>query len=288
MSELRERMIRDMQLRRLSDHTQECYLLGVRSLAVHFKRPPDQLTDEQIKDFILHMLNVRRLAWSTVNTYVSGMKFLYGVTLGRTSTCLAIPPRKVEQRLPEILSAREIERLFSVTTYPKHRALLMTVYAAGLRVGEATRLKLTDIDGERMTLRVEQGKGRKDRYVTLTPSLLKELRDYWKRCRPSLWLFPGESADQPIPRSSAYRIYVTALRKAGLKKTGGIHALRHAYATHMLEGRADIRTLQEQLGHRSLLTTQRYLRVTRKNLGAPGNPLDLLAVVGQDKRLQPA
>jgi site-specific recombinase XerD len=153
MSALSDQMTRDMQLRRLADRTQEAYLHGVRSLAKHYKRSPDQLTDREIQDYILHLLNVRKVAWSTCNQQVSGMKFFYGTTLGRTSTCLAIPPRKIEQRLPEILSAEDLKRIFSVTTNVKHRTLLMTVYAAGLRVGEAVRLKVSDIDGNRMMLR---------------------------------------------------------------------------------------------------------------------------------------
>lgn len=278
MSELRDRMIRDMQLRRFSDRTQESYLYGVRGIAKHYMRPPNQLTDREIQDYILYMLNERKLAWSTCNISVSALRFLYGTTLGRTSTCLSIPPRKTEQRLPQILSVQELERLFNVTRNPKHRALLMTVYAAGLRVGEAVRLKATDIDGDRMTIRIQQGKGRKDRYTTLSPRLLKELRGYWKRCRPSEWLFPGKFPDRPMPRDTAYTIYVKAQLKAGIHKTGGIHSLRHAFATHMLEAGVDLRTLQILMGHRSLMTTQRYLRVTRKNLGAPGRPMDLLAI----------
>jgi site-specific recombinase XerD len=249
MSELRDRMIREMQLRRLSERTQESYLFGVRSLAKHYGLPPDQLTDRQVQDFILYMLNERRLAWSTCNTYVSGIKFFYGVTLGRISTCLAIPPRKTEQRLPEILSAEELKRLFDATTNLKHRTLLKTIYSSGLRVGEAVGLKITDIDSDRMMIRVEQGKGRKDRYTTLSPRLLLDLREYWKHYRPATWLFPGQPADRPMPAGTAYTIYVRAKWKAGIKKTGGIHALRHAFATHMLEGGVDLRTLQELLGH---------------------------------------
>lgn len=284
MSELRDRMIREMQLRRLSDRTQESYIQGVRSLAKHFMRPPDQLTDREVQDYILHLLNERHLAWSTVNTYVSGMKFLYGPTLGRTSTCLAIPPRKIEQRLPEVLSAEELKRLFSVTTNVKHRTLLMTVYAAGLRVSEAVGLKVTDIDGNRRMIRVEQGKGRKDRYTTLSSRLLVELREYWKLYRPCSWLFPGHSPERPMPRDTAYSIYVKAKLKAGIHKDGGIHVLRHAYATHLLEAGVDLRTLQILMGHRSILTTQRYVRLTQKTLGAPGKPLDLLAIT-KKKRL---
>lgn len=287
MSELREKMIRDMQLRRFSERTQESYLYGVHCIAKHYMQPPDQLTDRQVQDYILHMLNERHLAWSTCNLAVSALRFFYGTTLGRTSTCLSIPPRKTEQRLPQILSVQELKRLFATTGNLKHRALLMTVYAAGLRVGEAVRLKVTDIDSDRMTIRIKQGKGNKDRYTTLSPCLLKELRGYWERYRPAEWLFPGKLPDRPMPRDTAYTIYVKTQLKAGIHKPGGIHSLRHAFATHMLEAGVDLRTLQVLMGHRSLMTTQRYLRVTRKTLGAPGKPMDLL-VITKKKRSQRA
>jgi len=286
MTELREKMIRDMQLRRFSDRTQESYLFGVRNLAKHYMRPPDQLTDQQVQDFLLHSLNVRKLSWSTCNIYVSALRFFYGTTLGRASTCLAIPRRRTEQRLPEILSTQEIKRLFSVIRNLKHRALLMTTYAAGLRVSEVVRLKVRDIDSDRMMIRVEQGKGNKDRYTTLSPRLLDELREYWKQYRPPEWLFPGHALDQPMPADTAYTIYVKAQLRAGIHKAGGIHSLRHAFATHMTEAGVDLRTLQVLMGHRSIMTTQRYARVSRKNLGAPGNPLDLLAITKKKRLLR--
>jgi site-specific recombinase XerD len=279
-------MIRDMQLRRFSDRTQETYLRGVRDLAKHYMRPPDQITDREVQDFLLHMLNVRRLSWSTCNIHVSALKFFYATTLGRTSTSLAIPPRRTEQRLPEILSEQELKRLFGVISNLKHRALLMTTYAAGLRVSEVVRLKITDIDSDRMMIRVEQGKGNKDRYTTLSPRLLNELREYWKQYRPSHWLFSGHDPDQPMPADTAYTIYIKAQLKAGIHKAGGIHSLRHAYATHMLEAGVDLRTLQVLMGHRSILTTTRYARVTRKNLGSPDNPCDLLAITKKKRRVR--
>ena len=284
MNTLRERMIREMQLRCLSERTQESYVQGVRKLAKHFMKSPDKLTDREVQDYILNMLNEQGLAWSTVNTYVSGLKFLYGPTLGRTSTCLAIPPRKTAQRLPQILSAMEIKRIFAVTTNLKHCTLLKTIYSAGLRVGEAVRLKVTDIDSDRMTIRVEQGKGHKDRSTTLSEILLLDLREYWKHYRPAVWLFPGKDPNQPMPANTAYALYVDAKLKAGIHKEGGIHALRHAYATHMLEGGVDLRTLQLLLGHTSLSTTQRYLHVTQRSLGTPGKPLDLLGMTRKKRQ----
>lgn len=284
MSELRERMIREMQLRRLSERTQEAYLWAVRRLAKHYMRPPDQISDREVQDYVLYLMNERRASWSTCNQFVSGAKFFYHTTLGRTSISLMLPPRKSEQRLPEILSAEELKRIFSVTTNLKHRTLLKTLYATGLRVSEAVQLKVTDIDGGRMTVRVEQGKGRKDRYTTLSPRLLQDLREYWRAYRPPHWLFPGQPPERHMPSETAYSIYIKAKLKAGVKKDGGIHALRHAFATHMLEAGVDLRTLQELLGHRSIGTTQRYLHVTRKSLGTPENPLDLLALSKKKRR----
>lgn len=277
MSVLSERMTRDMQLRRLSERTQESYLHGVRGLAKHYGRSPDQISDQEVQDYILHMLNVRKLAWSTCNIRVSAIKFFYGKTLGRTSTCLAIPPRRVDQRLPEILSGQEVDRVFAATKNLKHRTLLETVYAAGLRVSEVVHLKVRDIDSDRMLLRVEQGKGRKDRYIPLSPELVHQQREYWKQYRPAPWLFSGNVPDQPMHRDTAYVIYVKAKLRAGIQKEGGIHALRHAYATHMLEDGVDLCTLQELLGHKSLLTTRGYLHVTRRIFGAQGRSKNQLA-----------
>ena len=283
MSQLRDRMIREMQLRRLSERTQEAYLHAVHRLAKHYMRPPDQISDNEVLDFILYLMNERRVAWSTCNQIVCGVKFFFLTTVGRASVSLAIPPRRSEQRLPEILSAQELERIFASVSNLKHLTLLKTMYSTGLRVSEAVQLKVTDIDGDRMTLRVVQGKGRKDRYASLSPLLLKDLRDYWRAYRPSTWLFTGQPPERHLPAGTAYVIFMRAKLKAGIKKGGGIHALRHAFATHMLEAGVDLRTLQELLGHRSIGTTQRYLHVTRKSFGAPGNPLDLLAL-GKKKR----
>lgn len=283
MSELRERMVRQMQLRCFSERTQEAYLHAVRSLAKHYMRPPDQISDQEVQDFVLYLMNERRVAWSTCNQFIAGAKFFYHSTLGRTSLGLFLPPRKSEQRLPEILSAQELKRLFDSLKNLKHRTLLKTMYATGLRVSEAVQLKVGDIDPDRMTLRVDQGKGRKDRYAALSARLLEDLREYWRAYRPAHWLFPGQPSERPLPAGTAYTIYVRAKLAAGIKKGGGIHALRHAFATHMLEAGVDLRTLQELLGHRSIATTQRYLHVTRKSLGAPGNPCDLLAL-GMKKR----
>ncbi len=278
MTQLREKMVRDMQLRRLSDNTQRVYTHAVFALARRYMKSPDQLSDEQVKDYVLYMLNERKLAWSTCDTNVAGLQFFYGVTLGRNSMRLAIPPRKSEKRLPEILSAEEVSSLFAATNNIKHRVLLQTAYSAGLRVSELVHLKITNIDPNRMMIRVEQGKGNKDRYTLLSPRLLQELRDYWRKHRPALWLFPGRTPGLPLDRSSASRVFGAAKEKAGIHKVGGIHSLRHAFATHLLEAGVDVRTIQILMGHKSILSTMRYLQLTRKKLGATRNPLDLLTI----------
>jgi site-specific recombinase XerD len=181
------------------------------------------------------------------------------------------------KRLPEILSGKELERLFGVTTNIKHRVLLMTAYAGGLRVSEVVRLKVTDIHSDRMMIRVEQGKGRKDRYTLLSERLLGELRAYWKLKHPDPWLFPGHS-NLPMTREMAHHIYVTAVKKAGLRRQGGIHTLRHCFATHLLEAGVDLRTIQLLMGHNSIRTTVRYLQMTSKTLQGTRSPLDLIAL----------
>lgn len=278
MTPLREKMVRDMQLRRLSDNTQRVYTHAVFALARHYMKAPDRITNDQVQAYVLYMLNERKLTWSTCDTNVAGLKFFYGVTLGRNSMRLAIPPRKSEERLPEILSAGEISRLVAATNNLKHCVLLATAYSAGLRASELIHLKITDIDSDRMMIRVEQGKGNKDRYTLLSPRLLRQLRDYWRKYHPSSWLFPGQKPDRPLNRVSASKVFHAAKEKAGIHKAGGIHSLRHAFATHLLEAGVDARTIQLLMGHRSILSTMRYLQVTRKRLGATQSPLDLLTI----------
>jgi len=278
MTPLREKMVRDMQLRRLSDNTQRIYTHAVFALARHYMKAPDRLTEEQVKAYILYLLNERKLAWSTCDTNVAGLQFFYCITLGRNSMRLAIPSRKSEKRLPEILSAEEISRLVASTRNLKHRVLLATAYSAGLRASELVHLKITDIDSDRMMIRVEQGKGNKDRYTILSTRLLQQLRDYWRIYHPSSWLFPSRKPDRPLTRTSASKVFDAAKEKAGIHKVGGIHSLRHAFATHLLEAGVDARTIQILMGHKSVISTMRYLQVTRKRIGATQSPLDLLTI----------
>ena len=283
MTPLRQKMINDMILRRFSPKTQEAYVSAVAGLARHYKQPPDKINKQMIQDYLLYLMKDRKLSWSSCNVAVSGLRFFYTQTLGLESVFLSIPPRKKEHHLPEILSAEELERLFAALTNQKHRTLLMTTYAAGLRVSEVVSLKVTDIDSQRMMIRVQQGKGRKDRYTILSPRLLKELRIYWRMYRPLLWLFPGRNPDNPLPVETAQRVYYHAKDKSGIKKSKGIHTLRHCFATHLLEAGVDLRTIQTLMGHTSIMTTMIYLQVTRKHLSSTQSPLDLLEILQNTK-----
>jgi site-specific recombinase XerD len=279
MGALRERMIRYMELRRLAAGTQRMYLHAVVDLTKHFGRSPDKITATEIQDYLLHLMKVRKLKWETINVVVAGLKFFFITTLGRPPIDLSIPARRTPTELPEILNVSELERLFDSPSNPKHRALLMTTYAGGLRVSEVVRLKVTDIDSGRMMIRVEQGKGSKDRYTILSQRLLKELRAYWKMYRPTVWLFPTRNPNrlgQPMATGAARWVYEKAKDKAGITKKGNIHTLRHCFATHLLEAGVDLRTIQLLMGHTSIRTTMTYLQLTQKTLGRLQSPLDLI------------
>lgn len=275
MTELRKKMIRDMQLRRFAPRTQETYLAAVARLAKHYGQSPDLIPEEKAQDYLLYLLNDRKLSWSSCDVHANGLQFFYRVTLGRSST-FVLPPRKHAQRLPEILSASEVERLFAAVSNLKHRVILMAAYAGGLRLGELIHLKVTDIDSQRMMIRVEQAKGNKDRYTLLSQRLLNELRAYWKVYRPKTWLFQGKTPDSPMNESGIQKTMILAKIKAGIRKRGGIHVLRHCFATHLLEAGTDLRTIQTLMGHRSVETTARYTRITANRIRHTPSPLDLL------------
>ncbi len=276
MTPLRQKMINEMKLRGFSVRTQQSYVGAVAGLARFFNQSPDRLNKEKLRSYLLHLMEERNLSWSSCNVAVSAFRFLYGETLSDDSMRLAIPPRKKVNQLPEILSAEELEDLFAGAANPKHRMLLMTTYAGGLRVSEVVRLKIKDIHSERMLIRVDQGKGKKDRYTILSERLLKELRIYWTMYRPRLWLFPSKDPSKPMHIGTAQKIYYTAKKRTKIKRGRGIHTLRHCFATHMLEAGEDVRTIQMLMGHSSILTTMVYLQVTRKKLETTKSPLDLL------------
>jgi integrase/recombinase XerD len=279
MTELREKMIRAMQLRNFSPATQKNYVDAVMGLAKHYNRSPHLITPQEIQDYIIYLLNVRKFAAESCLTIATGLRFLYIETLGLDKSRVPIPKIRISKHLPVILSGKQLERLFAAADNIKHRGLLMTAYSAGLRVGEVTRLKVSDIVSDRMMIRVEQGKGMKDRYTVLSNRLLEVLRDYWRIYRPKLRLFPDDS-NQPMVCAQAHYIYTKTLKKAGIKIAGGIHTLRHCFATHLLEAGVDLRTIQTLMGHKSITTTARYLNVTSKTLQGVPSPLDLL----QNKR----
>lgn len=276
MTPLRTQMIHDMQLQRLAPKTQQAYVSAVAGLAQFYDCSPDRLSPEQIRTYLHHLLVERRLAWSSCNQAAAGLQFFYTKTLGWDVLHLNLPPRTGRLHLPQVLSIAELQRLCTHARNPRHRALLMTTYAAGLRGSAVVRLRLTDIESDRLLLRVEQGKGRKDRYTLLSTRLLTELRAYWKCYRPTPWLFTGLDPHVPMPIGTAQKIYYHAKQRAGITHGHGIHTLRHCFATHLLEAGADVRTIQILLGHQSLDTTTQYLRITPQHLATIRSPFDLL------------
>jgi site-specific recombinase XerD len=277
MSPLRKQMEADMALRGLAYRTRQAYIESVAKFAKFYRRSPDRITEPESQSYLLHLLQERKLAHSSCNVVASALQFFYRVTLKRPQAQFCLPRPKMPSRLPHILSREEVAALFEHTTNLKHRAFLMTTYGGGLRLLEACHLKVSDLDSDRMTIRIEQGKGAKDRYTLLSPSLLKELRRYWIAHRPVLWLFPSPRVtDRPMNPHSAQRIFYAAKERAGITKQCGIHGLRHAFATHLLEGGVDVHTIQRLLGHGNLSTTARYFHLAQKHLSGATSPLDLL------------
>jgi site-specific recombinase XerD len=290
MTPLRQRMLEDMRIRNLAENTQQSYLQQVTSYARYFGCSPDTLGLEKVREYQVHLIDDCKFAPSSVSIAVSALRFLYKVTLKRPWAPDEIPMPKKPFKLPVILSPEEVMHFLESIHSTKHRAILMAAYAAGLRVSEATHLKVTDIDSQRMMLRVDQGKGGKDRYVMLSPRLLQELRSYWRATRPKTWLFPGDIADHPISRDAVGQACQRAHRCSGIQKPISPHSLRHAFATHLLERGVDVRRIQLLMGHRSLATTTRYLKVATSTICATTSPLDLLPDLGsaQPKVPEPA
>ncbi len=276
MTKLRESMEKAMVLRGFSERTHESYIHGVRGLAAYYHRSPDQITNEEVRDYLVYLLRERQLSYSTCNLALNAIRFLFREVLQRPAEAVYLPGPRQPQRLPEILSREEIGRIFAVATDLRHKTLLMTTYAAGPRVSELCHLRVKDIDSDRMSIRVEQGKGAKDRYTLLSPHLLAQLRLYWRGYRPRDWLFVQRNGIDPLGTDSAQKIFYRAKRKAKIRKRGGIHALRHAFATHLLEAGVDIHTIQKLLGHRSISTTMRYFHLAQTRLLGTRSPLDLL------------
>lgn len=279
MTALRQRMDDAMVLRGFAERTRGAYIGCVAALAKHYRRSPDQLGADDLQRYLLHLITERKLAYATVNQAACAFRFLFGEVLKQPSIRLDIPMAKVPLRLPYVLSRDEIRRLFEACANLRARTLLMTTYAAGLRVSEVCALEVGDIESapDRMCLKVRQGKGGKDRYTLLSPQLLATLRRYWQTRRSGRWLFANSSGDGPMYEKTAQRLYCAARDAAHLPRdSGGIHTLRHAFATHLLEAGVDIHTIQRLLGHGHVGTTMRYFHLARARLTDTTSPLELL------------
>ena len=277
MTPLRTRMLEDLRIRNFSPHTQKAYVRYVARFARHFGCPPDQLGPEDIRAFQVHLADARA-SFGTLVQVVSALRFFYGVTLGKDWVVERIPYPKPESRLPVVLSREDVIKFLSSPRNINHRAFLTTCYAAGLRVSEVTHLRVSDIDSKRMVIRIHQGKGKKDRMVPLSATLLELLREYWRVVQPRVWLFPGKERIRPITRRSVQRVCVQARRAAGLGDKVTAHTLRHSFATHLLEAGTNVRTIQILLGHRSLRTTATYTQVAMSEVLSTKSPLDLPVV----------
>jgi site-specific recombinase XerD len=252
------------------------YLSWVRRLVRFCRVAPDQLTSEQVRAFLLHLTQERKLAFSTFNQALNAARFFFVEVLKRPFVLEGLRYQRPPRRLPVVMSAAEVLRLLDGAQSLRDRALLETAYATGMRLGEVTRLLITDIDSQRMVVRIEQGKGRKDRYVMLSESLLLTLREYWRASKPRSFLFPGVKLKLPLCVSAAQKAFGKAKQRAGITKPVSFHSLRHAFATHLLEDGANVREIQALLGHRSLHTTERYMHVAENYLHQQRSPLDRL------------
>lgn len=274
MSKLSDEMLTDLQLKGITPRTQRTYLREVRNLAKYFGKSPDELGESEIKAYLLHLLKERKVSAGTYRFYSYGLKFFYKHTLKREYVMEKILFPKRKKQLPVVLALSEVEALFSVTTNLKHKAILMMTYSSGLRISEAARLKIIDIDSKRMVVRIMRGKGGKDRYSILSHSALECLRRYWQKYHPKEWLFEGMDKDEHISTSSIRYIFHHAKKLCGITKPASVHTLRHSFATHLVEAGTSLHHVQLLLGHRSPNTTTVYLHVSRLNLAQVISPLD--------------
>ncbi len=280
MTALREQMIDAMLVRGFSPRTHESYLAAVADLARHYRRSPDRISLDEIEAYFLYLVKERHLSDASCRLSLNGLRFLYLQVLDWPDFDVPIPHPKRVQRIPELLTRAEVARLLAACGNLKHRTLLTTCYGCGLRVSEVVTLKVRHVDGERHLLRVEQGKGSKDRQVVLSDALLALLRDYWRQYRPVGCLFPGRDPAAPLSITSAQKVFGRAKRQSGVQKVGGIHALRHAYATHQLEAGLPVHQLQRLLGHGNIQSTLRYVHWTPNYREGTVACTDLVAGLG--------
>jgi integrase/recombinase XerD len=273
MTPLRQKMIEDMQLRGLARRTQDAYVRVVRQLAEHYGKPPDQLSEEELRQYFLYLQNERQYSSSSCRVALNGIKFLYVTTLRRPWPTLELirPPK--EEKLPVILSQAEVKRILGCLEQPVYRTCLGTIYSCGLRLLEGVQLQVKQIDSDRQVLHLRQAKGRKDRYVPLPKRTLGLLRGYWRSHRNPVWLFPRAKAvemaiaSRPRAESGVQKAFRKALEESGVNKAASVHTLRHSWATHLLEAGVNLRLIQEWLGHKSLTTTAIYTHLTVKAEG---------------------
>ena len=285
MTPLRQRMMEDMQLRGFSARTQECYVAAVRQLAAHYRRSPDQLSEEELRQYFLYLANAKKVARATATIALCGIKFFYEQTLQRQWTTLRFVRPRREKKLPVVLSRDEVRRVLAEVRIPVYRACLTTIYACGLRLLEGAHLQVPDVDSGRMLLHIH-GKGKTDRYVPLPAPTLELLRAHWRTHRAPVWVFPAPTRHGlahslahnggPVTRSSLQSAFRRGLQRSGLAKRAHVHTLRHSYATHLLEAGVNLRIIQENLGHRSARTTQVYTHLTREVQATLTDPLNQL------------
>jgi len=272
MTRLRQRMVEDMQLHGLSEKTQEAYVGAVRQLAEHYGKSPQHISDEELRQYFLHLTNVKQLSPSTIRVALYGIKFLFQHTLRKEWPTLDLVRPRREKKLPVVLSVAEVRQILGIIRRPRYRVCLSTIYACGLRVSEGVHLQVRDIDSDRMMVHVRHGKGAKDRYVLLPVPTVEMLRCYWRTHRHPEWLFPAptksgvplSTATKPMSVSGVQRAFKAALQESGIQKDASVHTLRHSYATHLLEVGVNLRVIQAYLGHSSPKTTAIYTHLTRK------------------------
>jgi integrase/recombinase XerD len=277
MGHLRDRMEQDLILRRLSPATRRNYLLYCRQFAAHYGRSPEELGEVEVREYLLHRIQVEQVSYGAYRQIVAALKFLYTVTLARPWDVNRIPfPRHRRESFPEVLGQEKIVELFAALRRPKYRALLMTCYAAGLRISEACALRVEDIDSRRMVIRVRYAKGSKQRYTVLSKQLLIALREYWKEQRPLEWLFPGQGKRPHVAPETVRQVFRRAREQVGLGKWCTPHTLRHSFATHLLESGTELVVIQALLGHSTIKTTTTYTHVRTDHIARVTSPFDFL------------
>ena len=285
MTELRQKMIRAMELRNLSNHSQRAYLAAVTGIARHYRRSPDKITNKMIEDYLLYLKNEKGNSPNSCGSILTGLRFFYKNVM-KKEISVGYSVRKIPRKLPTVLTKEQVWKIICASQNLKHRLILMTTYAAGLRASEVIALKPKHIESERMLIKVEDGKGKKDRYTILSVKLLDELRHYYMKFRPITYLFPSsykQTKDKPLSFEAVRSIYEKARKNADVKKGEGLHTLRHSFATHLLEAGYDIRKIQVLMGHARLTTTMIYLHVSRETLSKVPSPLDLIDINHAEK-----